>query len=123
MRQGRWTGERLATYLAQETGITLTGTQVRRILKQKKYAYHWAKYTLEDKQDPIKREAFKEKLAGYLEASKLEPEKLQVWFWDESGFSMRVLRRKTWSQKGHRRHLTGQRRRGRVNVMGGRAIS
>ena len=52
-----------------------------------------------------------------------EPEKLQVWFWDESGFSMRVLRRKTWSQKGHRRHLTGQRRRGRVNVMGGRAIS
>lgn len=116
---GRWTGERLATYLAQETGITLTGTQVRRILKQKKYAYHWAKYTLEDKQDPIKREAFKEKLAGYLEASKLEPEKLQVWFWDESGFSMRVLRRKTWSQKGQRRHLTGQRRRGRVNVMGG----
>lgn len=32
---GRWTGERLATYLAQKTGIQLTGTQVRRILKKK----------------------------------------------------------------------------------------
>lgn len=37
-----------------------------------------------------KREAFKEKLKGYLEASNTSPEKLQVWFWDESGFSMRV---------------------------------
>lgn len=32
---GRWTGERLATYLAQKTGIQLTATQVRRILKKK----------------------------------------------------------------------------------------
>ena len=70
---GRWTGERLATYLAQLTGIELSGTQIRRILKQKKYAYLWArvrrteysarrlraaKYSLEDKQDPHKREAF-----------------------------------------------------------------
>ena len=40
---GRWTGERLATYLAQLTGIELSGTQIRRILKQKKYAYLWAR--------------------------------------------------------------------------------
>lgn len=32
---GNWSGERLATYLAKQTGITLSGTQVRRILKQK----------------------------------------------------------------------------------------
>ena len=48
---GRWTTARLATYLAQETGIELSGEQVRRILQQKKYAYLWAKYSLEDKQD------------------------------------------------------------------------
>lgn len=36
---GRWTGERLATYLAQETGIELSSSQVRRILKRKKYSY------------------------------------------------------------------------------------
>ncbi len=30
-----WSGERLANYLAQRTGIKLSGTQVRRILKQK----------------------------------------------------------------------------------------
>ena len=108
-----------ATYLAKETGIELSGEQVRRILHKKKYVYLWAKYTLEDKQDKNKREAFKEKLSGYLDASTALPQKLQVWFWDESGFSLRVIRRKGWGKKGKRQEVTGQRRRGRVNVMGG----
>jgi transposase len=116
---GRWTAARLATYLASLTEIQLSGEQVRRILHKKKYVYLWAKYSLEDKQDPQKREAFKEKLKGYLEASKAETQKLQVWFWDESGFSLRVIRRKGWGKKGKRKKVTGQRRRGRVNVMGG----
>ena len=34
---GRWTGERLATYLEENTGIKLTGSQVRKILQRKKY--------------------------------------------------------------------------------------
>lgn len=116
---GRWSTARLATYLTEVTGIELGGEQVRRILKKKKYAYLWAKYSLEDKQDMTKREAFKEKLSFYLKASKLEPTKLQVWFWDETGFSLRVIRRKTWGKKGRRKEVTGQRSRGRVNVMGG----
>ncbi len=33
---GRWTAQRLATYLEQFTGIKLSTGQVRRILKQKK---------------------------------------------------------------------------------------
>ena len=32
---GRWTSARLATYLKQETGIQLSGSQVRRILSKK----------------------------------------------------------------------------------------
>ncbi|MEL7035059.1 MAG: IS630 family transposase [Cyanobacteria bacterium J06592_8] len=116
---GRWSTARLATYLKEITGIELSGEQVRRILKKKKYAYLWAKYSLEDKQDPRKREVFKEKLEGYIEASKIEPAKIQIWFWDETGFSLRVIRRKTWGKKGRRKKVTGQRRRGRVNVMGG----
>lgn len=116
---GRWTSERLSTYLEEQTGIKVSGKQVRRILERKKYAYLWAKYTLEDKQDQKKREAFKEKLSGYLEASKANPERLQIWFWDESGFSMRVIRRKNWVKKGSRKKVTGQRSRGKVNVMGG----
>ncbi len=120
---GRWTGERLATYLAQQTGIELTGSQVRKILKQKKYVYLWAKYSLEDKQNPLKRNEFKQKLAQYLELAKIKQTKLQIWFWDESGFSLRVLRRKTWGEKGKRKKITGQRRSGRVNVMGGLRLS
>ena len=33
---GRWTAQRLATYLEHITGIKLSGSQVRRILKRKK---------------------------------------------------------------------------------------
>ena len=116
---GRWTAERLATYLGEKTEIQLSGMQVRRILKQKKYGYLWAKYSLEDRQDAIERKAFRDKLAGELAASEQDPAKLQVWFWDESGFSLRVIRRKGWGRKGQRKTVTGKRGRGRVNVMGG----
>ncbi|MEH1779660.1 MAG: IS630 family transposase [Nostoc sp.] len=116
---GRWTAARLATYLEKITGIKLSGSQVRRILERKKYVYLWAKYSLEDKQNPEKRKAFKEKLSEYLRITKDTLERLQVWFWDESGFSLRVIRRKNWGKKGKRKQVTGQRRRGRVNIMGG----
>ncbi len=76
---GKWTTARLTTYLTDATGIQLSGEQVRRILQKKKYVYLWAKYSLEDKQDQQKREAFKEKLQGYLEVSEAAPHKLQVW--------------------------------------------
>ncbi|OBQ03561.1 MAG: hypothetical protein AN482_18935 [Anabaena sp. LE011-02] len=33
--------------------------------------------------------------------------------------SLRVIRRKTWGKKSNRKKVTGQRRRGRVNIMGG----
>jgi DDE superfamily endonuclease len=96
----------------------LSGTQVRRILKSKKYVYLWAKYSLESKQDPQERRLFKKKLAEYLKITKESPERLQVWFWDETGFSLRVIRRKNWCLKGTRRKKAGERRRGRINVMG-----
>lgn len=100
---GRWTAARLATYLESVTEIKLSGSQVRRILAKKKYVYLWARYSLEDKQNPEKRKLFKEKLAEYLKITKETPERLQVWFWDESGFSLRVIRRKTWGKKGNRK--------------------
>jgi len=116
---GRWTSTRLAIYLAEKTGIELSSTQVRRILKAKKYVYLWAKYSLEDKQDAERRSIFKERLLEYIRISKESPELLQVWFWDESGFSLQVIRRKNWCQKGTRKHKRGERRKGRINVMGG----
>ena len=67
------------------TGIKLSGSQVRRILKAKKYVYLWAKYSLESQRNEVKREAFKEKIKEYLQIEKESPERLQVWFWDESG--------------------------------------
>jgi len=116
---GRWTAQRLATYLEESTGIKLSGGQVRRILKQKKYVYIWTKYSLESKRNPEKRTAFKIKIAEYLKIEKETPERLQVWFWDESGFSLRVTRRKNCCNKGSRKKVRGDRRKGRVNVMGG----
>jgi transposase len=66
-------------YLAQQTGIELSGSQVRRILKRKKYSYIWARYSLEDLQKPVHRAEFKQKLANYLAIAKEKPEQLQVW--------------------------------------------
>ena len=45
---GRWTADRLATYLEEKTGIKLSSSQVRRILERKKHVYIWAKYRLEN---------------------------------------------------------------------------
>jgi hypothetical protein len=58
-------------------------------------------------------------LLNYLEMVRQLLMLLQRWFWKESGFSLRVIKRKNWSQTGKRKLLTGQRRRGQVNVMGG----
>jgi transposase len=116
---GRWTAARLAEHLEKETGIKLSGSQVRRILRRKKYVYIWAKYSLEDKQDKKLRKAFKEKLDEYLKLTKEKPESIQVWFWDESGFSLKVIRRKTWTRKGSRKKVSGRRRKGSFSVMGG----
>ena len=63
---GRWSAKRLATYLEEVTGIKLSGSQVWRIISKKKYVYLWSKYSLDHKQDPDKRKAFKEKLEEYL---------------------------------------------------------
>jgi transposase len=63
---GRWTGELLATYLASKTGIELSGSQVSRILKKKKYSYIWAKYSREYQQNPAQRTKFNQKLLNYL---------------------------------------------------------
>jgi transposase len=115
---GRWTAERLATYLTEQTGIGLSSSQVRRILKRKKYSYIWAKYDLKAQQKPIERALFQERLSNYLTVAREHPELLQVWFWDESGFSLQVIRRKNWGYIGQRKNITGQRRRGRINVMG-----
>jgi hypothetical protein len=73
---GRWTGERLGTYLVLKTGIELSGSQIRKILKRKKYVYLWAKYSLEDKQKPEKRAEFYQKLTEYLAIAKSKPELL-----------------------------------------------
>jgi hypothetical protein len=65
---------------------------------------------LEEKRDPEKRKLFKNKIEEYLKITKESPEQLQVWFWDESGFNLRVIKRKNWCEKGKRRKIRGDRR-------------
>jgi transposase len=115
---GRWTATRLAEHLEKETGISLSSSRIRKILKKNKYVYIWGKSSLEDKQDKEKRKEFKIKLENYTRLAKEQPNAYQVWFWDECGFSLRVIRRRTWTKKGKRKKVNGIRRRGRVNVMG-----
>jgi transposase len=74
---------------------------------------------LEEQQDSKQRPAFRERLERELATTIAAPRQLQVWFWDESGFSLRPLRRKQWGKRGKRKTVSGKRRRGRVKVMGG----
>jgi transposase len=120
---GRWTAKRLSTHLEDKTGIKLSSSQIRRILKKNKFVYIWSKYSLEEKQDPVKRALFKEKLDEYIRISKEAPNRLQIWFWDESGFGLKPIRGKSWTKKGKRKKVSGRRRKGRINVMGGLRIS
>jgi phosphoribosylformylglycinamidine (FGAM) synthase-like enzyme len=39
-------------------------------------------------------------------------ERLQVWFWDESGFSLQTIRRKQWGKQGQRKSVNSKRRQG-----------
>jgi hypothetical protein len=48
---------------------------------------------------------FKDKLSEHLKAEKEFPDLLQVGFWDESGFNLRVIRRKNWCKKGTRSNI------------------
>jgi len=57
--------------------IKLSGSQVRRILKRKKYSYVWAKYSLEDKQNQRKERSL-EKLAKYLAIAKTDSMQMGV---------------------------------------------
>ena len=106
---GRWTGERLSIYLEQQTGIKLSSKQISRILQKKTYVYIWTKYSLASKQDKVERAIFQEKLKTYLKAGEIAPEIFQVWFWDETGFSLRVIRRKSWTLRGRRQKVIGKR--------------
>ena len=105
-------GRKISRIFNRANRIDLSSSQVRRILKRKKYSYIWAKYDLEPKQNPIERALFQERLSRYLVVARDYPELLQVWFWDESGFSLQVIRRKNWGQIGQRKKISGQRRRG-----------
>jgi transposase len=62
-------------------------------------------------------------LDEYIRISQKSPELLQIWFWDESGFCLKPGRGKTWTKKGHRKKISGKRRQGRINVMGGLRFS
>ncbi len=42
-------------------------------IREKKYVYLWAKYSLESKRNPEKRKAFKQKIAEYLRIEKEHP--------------------------------------------------
>ena len=90
--------------------IKLSKSQIQRTLKKNKYVYIWSKYSLEEKQDKKKRELFKEKLEEDIRLSNEKPNDLQIWFWDECGFSLRVIRRKTWTKKGKRKSRATDRR-------------
>jgi len=78
-------GRERLTYLAEQTGIKLRFASTEDT-KEKKYSYVWAKYSLEDKQNPEKERSL-EKLAKYLAIAKDKPDSADMGV-GRDGFSL-----------------------------------
>jgi transposase len=59
-----WTSARLATYLAEQTGVALSAGWVRTLLNQQEFVSGRPKHTLKHLQDPAEVAACKEQLAA-----------------------------------------------------------
>ena len=59
-----WTTKRLIAHMAQETGIELSISRFRAVLKERGYVYRRPKHDLKSLQDPDARAAAEEWLAG-----------------------------------------------------------
>ena len=59
-----WTTKRLIAHMAQETGIELSISRFRTVLKERGYVYRRPKHDLKSLQDPDARAAAEEWLAG-----------------------------------------------------------
>ena len=55
-----WTAKRLAAHMAKETGIDLSISRVRSVLRQRGYVYRRPKHDLKNLQDPLARTAAEE---------------------------------------------------------------
>jgi transposase len=71
-----WTADRLRLHMQSETGILLSQTQFRVLLKEQGYVYRRPKHDLADLQDPHAREAAEE----WLQELKKEPKQARSTF-------------------------------------------
>jgi len=81
-------GQRLATYLAEQTGIQLSGSQIRRILKRKSIVTFGQSTVWRISKIQLIELNF-EKITRYLAITK--ETRAQVWFWTKQ---FTVIRRK-----------------------------
>lgn len=74
-----WTVDRLRMHLYQETGVTLSASRFRVLLKRQGYTYRRPKHDLTDLQDPLAREAAKEIIAWLKKTPSPEPSSSSLW--------------------------------------------
>jgi putative transposase len=74
-----WTVDRLRAHLYQQTGIRLSASRFRALLKKHDYVYRQPKHDLSDLQDAEAREAAKELLAWLKKSASTEPSSSSLW--------------------------------------------
>jgi putative transposase len=74
-----WTADRLRLHMQSETGILLSQTQFRLLLKENDFVYRRPKHDLTDLQDPQAREAAEEWLQELKKAPKQARSTFSLW--------------------------------------------
>ena len=74
-----WTADRLRLHMQSETGILLSATQFRFLLKENDFVYRRPKHDLTDLQDPQAREAAEEWLQELKKAPKQARSTFSLW--------------------------------------------
>jgi transposase len=74
-----WTVDRLRAHLYQKTGVNLSASRFRVLLKRAGYSYRRPKHDLTDLQDPQAREAAKEIITWLKKTPSKGPSSFSLW--------------------------------------------
>jgi len=110
--QVHWTGRKFHGYLREELQVEVGYSTVIRWLHEKNFALKVPR-PWPDRQDEVEREAYRERLRGWL-----ADESIDLWYLDEMGVEGDPRPRRRWAQKGEKTRVTHNGDHLRMNVTG-----
>jgi len=113
-----WTSARLATYLAEATGVRVAPSWVRGLLRQQRFVCGRPKHTLKHLQDPAEVAACREHLAAVEKKVAAEPARYELHYEDETHVDTNPHLARVWHRKGEQVRVPAAGTNRRLTVFG-----